>query len=113
MKNPVILLILTFFLVLAGCDGSIPSADNSQHFDPIQAKKDYADISFSVADISEQSYKKGSAVAVSLTVPLDPADDFQSFFSITGKNNTVLPGAWVLSDNGLTVYFPDIEPSQT
>jgi uncharacterized protein YfaS (alpha-2-macroglobulin family) len=113
MKNPFVLLMLTVLFVLIGCDDSSTTPDKIKLFDSAQAQKNYADMDFSVLDISEQSYKNGSAIAVSLSVPLDPTRDFQSFFSLTQNEQSKTPGAWVLADNGLTVYFPDIEPSQT
>jgi uncharacterized protein YfaS (alpha-2-macroglobulin family) len=85
----------------------------SKSFNLSHVKKQYANRDFEVADISEQSYQNGAALAVTLSVPLNPKNDFQSFFKVSDKQGQIVKGNWIISNNGLVAYFPEIEPSST
>lgn len=122
MNKIIFLLLGLFFMSLTGCNQSqstteSQSVNNPQSlekpFDLEKAKQRYANIQLAVADISEQNYNNSSALAVTLNVPLDPAQDFQSFFKVSDKKGQAVKGAWILSSSGLVAYFPEIEPSST
>ncbi len=113
MNNIISSFLICFVIFISGCDSSSTSTDDSKPkpFDLKIAQQQYAGIELTVADISEQNYNNGSALAVTLTVPLNPAEDFQSFFKVSDKNGQRIKGSWELSNSGLVVYFPTIEPS--
>jgi hypothetical protein len=118
-------LLLLFFVSLTGCNQSQSTSSAStgqaisntkqpeKPFDLEKAKQQYANIQLAVADISEQNYNNSSALAVTLNVPLNPAEDFQAFFKVSDKQGQAVKGAWILSASGLVAYFPEIEPSST
>jgi len=112
-KLPSILLLL-FFVFLIACDDQQSPNDNQKStkaFDLVTIKKQYANTELEVLDISEQSYQNGAALAVTLSTPLNPAHNFQSFFKVSDKKGQIVSGGWILSANGLVAYFPSIEPS--
>ncbi|NOQ36181.1 MAG: hypothetical protein GQ569_09840, partial [Methylococcaceae bacterium] len=128
MPNIISFLLLSLVIFISACD--VPQSQNSNNtqknsitnallsnpvkskpFNLDKAKQQYAGIELTVADISEQNYNNGSALAVTLTTPLNPAEDFQSFFKVSDKDGQVIAGSWELSNSGLVAYFPTIEPS--
>ncbi|MDQ7090351.1 MAG: alpha-2-macroglobulin [Methylococcales bacterium] len=115
MNNIISALLLCLVVFVSGCDSNSNSTDvtasKSKPFDLKIAQQHYAGIDLTIADISEQNYNKGSALAVTLTVPLNPAEDFQDFFKVSDKKGQAITGSWELSKSGLVVYFPTIEPS--
>jgi uncharacterized protein YfaS (alpha-2-macroglobulin family) len=114
MNNIISSFLICLVIFINGCDfGSQPKATalKEKPFDLKVAKQQYAGIDLTIADISEQNYNKGSALAVTLTTPLNPAKDFQSFFKVSDKDGQRIKGSWELSKSGLVVYFPTIEPS--
>ncbi|MDH3348522.1 MAG: hypothetical protein OEM02_10560, partial [Desulfobulbaceae bacterium] len=72
----------------------------------------YENIALEVLDISERSYDGGNALAVTLSVPLDPVAEHKGYFYVTKNNSGRADGEWVLSESGTTLYFPYIEPKQ-
>jgi uncharacterized protein YfaS (alpha-2-macroglobulin family) len=121
MNKIISFLLLLFFLSLSGCNQpSTTVATNTPQsnkkiadnpFDLEKVKQQYANVQLTVADISEQNYNNSSALAVTLNVPLNPAQDFQSFFKVSDKQGQAVKGAWILSNSGLIAYFPEVEPS--
>lgn len=129
MTNIISFLLLSLVIFISGCDGqqsqtsnntqvtqtttsnALLSTHKAKPFDLDKAKQQYAGIELTVADISEQNYNNGSALAVTLTTPLNPSEDFQSFFKVSDKDGQVIAGSWELSNSGLVAYFPTIEPS--
>lgn len=114
------LFLVSLSLIINGCDfnstdtNAVQSktlASKEQAFDLKRAKQHYAGQTLSIANISEQNYNRGSALAITLTVPLNPSENFQSFFKVSDENGQMITGSWELSSSGLVVYFPTIEPS--
>ncbi len=113
MNNIISSILICLVIFISGCDfESQPKTTvKEKPFDLKIAKQQYAGIDLTIADISEQNYNKGSALAVTLTTPLNPAEDFQGFFKVSDKEGQAISGSWELSKSGLVVYFPTIEPS--
>ncbi|MEY4768259.1 MAG: hypothetical protein RL637_898 [Pseudomonadota bacterium] len=113
--NKIIFWLLWIFLIsLNGCQNSDTTHSNEppvKAFDLAEAKRQYANLPLTIADISEQNYHNSSALAVTLTVPLDPSKDFQDFFKVSDLKGQAVEGAWIISPSGLELYFPNIEPS--
>ena len=106
-------LLLLLIFIAFGCSDKQPSTakTEAQPFDLVKVKKQYANIALEVSDISEQSYQNGAALAVTLSSPLDPKKDIQSFFKVSDKNGQTVTGNWIISTHGLVAYFPEINPS--
>ncbi len=75
-----------------------PDSGNSAAADPLR-----------VLDISERTYDNGPAVAIVLSKPLDPTVRHDEHIRISSTRE-MLKSAWVLSDDGRTLYFPHVEP---
>lgn len=73
----------------------------------------YANLAFKVLDISEQNYRNAPALSIRLASPLDAKSNFQSFFQVQDRQMKPVDGQWILSDNGVQLYFQNIEPQQT
>lgn len=113
-----VLLLFFFIIFLAGCNNdqktsSISKIKEKTIFDLASVKKQYANVELNVADISEQSYQNGAALAITLSTPLNPKLDFQSFLKVSDKEGQTVNGNWIISANGLVAFFPEIEPSTT
>ena len=82
------ILLLCFIFVITGCGDKQENTETAEKkaFDLASVKKQYTDVELVVADISEQSYQKGAALAVTLSTPLNPEYDFQSFFKVSDKD---------------------------
>jgi len=108
-------LLLLLFLSLTACSDKQSETDKGQKkvFDLVSIKKQYANTELEIADISEQSYQNGAALAVTFSVPLNPKQNFQDFFKVSDKKGQIFNGNWIISSNGLVAYFPEIEPSTT
>ena len=78
-----------------------------------QLIRSYANIPFKVVDFSERTYDGGPAIAVTFSVPLDPTQDYASLVSATKIGEGLVKGGWVLSQDGLVLYFPHVEPDTT
>ncbi len=114
MNNIFSSFLICLVIFISGCDSSSESkatTSKEKPFDLTVVKQHYAGIELTIANISEQNYNKGSALAVTLTVPLNPAENFQSFFKVSDKKGQQIKGSWELSSSGLVVYFPTINPS--
>ena len=64
---------------------------------------------FRVLDIGERTYQNGPAVAVVVSKPLDPTVRHDAHIRISDTRR-LLKSAWVISDDGRTLYFPHVEP---
>jgi len=108
-------LFICIFFIFTGCsDEQAPAkVKTTKSFDLTAVKKQYANTELEVADISEQSYQNGAALAVTLSTPLNPKNDFQSFLKVSDKEGQTVSGNWIISANGLIAYFPEINPSST
>jgi uncharacterized protein YfaS (alpha-2-macroglobulin family) len=115
MPKIISFLLLLVVMLTSGCDqtSTHSTKPSEKPFNLEKAKQQYANIPLTVADISEQNYNNSMALAVTLSVPLNPAEDFQSFFKVSDKKGQAVAGAWIVSASGLVVYFPEIEPSST
>lgn len=113
MNKLISILLLCFIFVITGCDDRHENTETAEKkaFDLAHVKKQYTDIELVVTDISEQSYQNGAALAVTLSTPLNPEKDFQSFFKVSDKKGQIVNGNWIISANGLVAYFPEIDPS--
>ncbi len=67
------------------------------------------DAGFRVLDIGERTYGGGPAIAVILSAPLDPTLRHDKHIRISDTQE-LLKSAWVLSEDGRTLYFPHVEP---
>ncbi|NOR70832.1 MAG: alpha-2-macroglobulin family protein, partial [Methylomarinum sp.] len=114
-KFTTLLLLIFALLIISGCSDKQANKEtlDKKSFDLVNVKQQYAGIELEVADISEQSYQNGAALAVTLSTPLNPKKDFQSFFKVSDKNGQTINGNWIVSANGMVVYFPEIEPSSS
>ncbi|WP_199610797.1 alpha-2-macroglobulin family protein [Flocculibacter collagenilyticus] len=133
-KNFIVLVVITM-LALTGCgaennNASEPHASSKTHtqssgnsgiaatpsqptepeFNLEQVQQAYRNTQLTVLDISERSREGRNSIAITLSVPLDPSQDHQSFFNISAKNQGAVDGAWIVSKSGKTVWFPFVEP---
>ena len=90
---------------------SLNSQPQAVVFDKQQVLNDYAGKSVEVLDISERSYDGGNALAVTLSVPLDPAENHDDYLSVSIVNGANINGAWVISESGKIAYFTSTAPS--
>ncbi|WP_281555865.1 alpha-2-macroglobulin [Thalassomonas sp. RHCl1] len=137
MKNKLVTLMLAWALVfvgygLSGCSeekvsdtgqektpdtiiskGLTAKKANEPAFNSEQVLRDYQHTELKVLDVSERNKDGKNAIAVTLSVPLDPAEDHQDYFNISTKKHGASDGAWVVSASGKTVWFPYVEPQTT
>ncbi len=77
----------------------------------------YQGVPVQVADISDDSFDDGNAVAVTFSVPLDGSRDFQRYLSVQKKQAdgswAMTAGGWILSPDGSTVFFDQVEPDSS
>ena len=64
---------------------------------------------FRVLDISERTYQNGPSIAVILSQALDPTRRHDDHIRISDEER-LLKSAWVLSEDGRTLFFPHVEP---
>ena len=64
---------------------------------------------FKVLDISERTYDGGPSIAVVLSEALDPTIRHDSNLVIS-DGQAVLKSVWILSDDGRTLYYPNVKP---
>ncbi len=112
MHNIFITLLLCLGILLSGCQDQADNAkQDNKTFDLAKVKQQYQGIALNLSDISEQSYQNGAALAISFSTPLNPKENVQDFFKLSDKNKQTIDGSWIISENGLRVYFPEIEPA--
>ncbi len=63
---------------------------------------------FRVLDISERTYDNGPAIAVLVSEPLDPTVRHDEHLRISDTRE-LLKSAWVLSEDGRTLWFPNVD----
>lgn len=109
--------LLSVLLVLStGCsDHSSPDTEagnrlkkDGKTLDELQSI--YADTEFKVLDISEREWKGKNALAITLSVPLDPKSDFQPYLAVNQVRGKSIDGAWILSDDKRVLYFTATQP---
>lgn len=122
-----LLLLLTF---ISGCEQT-PQHTDKKTTDPVQnksfsqddavtdrssssvnlaeVKKQYSDIALKVLDASLQTYRGKPALSLSLSVPLNPAENHQQNLQVMTDDERLVDGAWQLSDNGRQLYFTAID----
>ncbi len=81
------------------------------NFNLAQVLKDYPQTPLTILDVSERSKDGRNAIAVTLSVPLNPAIDQQKYLAISNINNQPVDGAWQLSASGRTLWFPYTDAS--
>ena len=79
-------------------------------FDLESVLRDYEGVDLEVVDVSERSLDGRNVLAVTLSVPLDPAKPFQSWFAVREIDGPAPDGAWVVSANGRVVRFLGSQP---
>ncbi|MEH6651073.1 MAG: alpha-2-macroglobulin [Motiliproteus sp.] len=90
---------------------SVRAVDEQANFDLEAAKRDYQQTAIRVLDISERTLDGRNALAVMLSVPLNPAEDHQGYFNVSQQGGGVVDGAWLLSPSGKTAWFPYTDPN--
>jgi uncharacterized protein YfaS (alpha-2-macroglobulin family) len=127
-----LVLLASFSTVLTGCGEQQESSDTGKPPSSLTAqatatpeKEDAASAektsskpaddgtTLTILDVAEHAHDGGSALAVVLSSPLDPADNHQDYLNVAlNQDGQVgrVDGSWVLSDSGRILYFPHIEP---
>ncbi|NBA95085.1 alpha-2-macroglobulin [Pseudomonas sp. R5(2019)] len=72
----------------------------------------YAGRELSVVDVSEVQLDGASALSVSFSVPLDPAQEFADKLHLVDTVNGKVDGAWELSDNLMELRLRHLEPKR-
>lgn len=90
---------------------SVTHSDRTTPFDLASVQRDYRDRPLEVLDISERTLDGRNALAVTLSVPLNPAEDHSGYFNVSRRNGELVDGGWILSASGKIVWFPHIEPN--
>lgn len=111
---------LAGFLALTGCNTNDDTESKpatapvtSAPLSAAEIAKRFSALKFEILDISEQNYQNRVSLALVLSSPLDAKTDFQSQLQVLGSDNRPVAGGWLLADNGLSLYFQNIEPEQT
>ena len=99
--------------VLSNTTQAATEAGAEPSFDRQRVLKDYQGTPLRVVDISEREKDGRNAIAVTLSVPLDPSVNHQNYFHISTELENRVDGAWIVSKSGKTVWFPYTEPSRT
>ncbi|MFC1749828.1 MG2 domain-containing protein [Pseudomonadota bacterium] len=94
-------------LGLLACVGLCLVAMDAWGGDINQARKQYAQTAFQLADVSEVSYEDAPAIGVTFSVPLN--EGFEEYLNVSINNGRQVDGGWILSDSGSTAYFTNIE----
>jgi len=125
MQHNAIHYLATVFCVimLSGCTETQDPADDATGvstlstttphepaFDLTRIREDYGDQPLTVLDISERTHNNRNALAVTFSVPINPADNIQRYLNVSKKSSGVVDGSWVLSDSGKIAWFDHIEP---
>jgi len=82
-------------------------------FDLATVQREYQGRALKVLDISERTLEGRNALAVTLSVPLNPADDHNGYFNVSRQNGGLVDGGWILSASGKIAWFPHTEPATT
>ncbi|WP_111979341.1 alpha-2-macroglobulin family protein [Algibacillus agarilyticus] len=80
-------------------------------FNREQVLADYAQTPLTILDVSERNKDGRNSIAITLSVPLDPALNHQKYFNVSAAKQGAVEGAWVLSNSGKTIWFPYVEPN--
>jgi uncharacterized protein YfaS (alpha-2-macroglobulin family) len=80
-------------------------------FDLHRAQQDHKGIKLTILDASERNREGRNSLAVTLSVPLDPAVNHQSYFKVINRKGEAVEGAWVLSSSGKIAWFSNTEPN--
>ena len=79
-------------------------------FNRQQVLQDYGDTALTILDVSERNKDGRNSIAITLSVPLDPAENHQKYFSISEARKGSVDGALIISKSGKTVWFPYVKP---
>lgn len=99
---------------LAACSPEPESDNNSgreQPFNLQQIKTDYKGQPLQILDVSERQHKGRNSIAITLSVPLNPAQNHQKYFSISTSKGAQIDGSWQVSRSGKRALFSNIEPN--
>lgn len=111
-------------LVLVGCgkpqraeqqnQSQSESAAQTQEpaFDLKQVQQAYKGVALSVLDISERNKDGRNAIAITLSVPLDPSVNHQDHLQLSDEQGKTVEGAWQLSGSGKIAWFDHTEPAK-
>ena len=124
MPNKGLLLALALSL-LSACDSSTPdpvasvptAAPEARQAatvaaDPEALRARYAGRELTVVDVSEVQIDGASALSVSLSVPLDPEQNFAERLHLVDSKSGKVDGAWELSDNLMELRLRPLEPQR-
>lgn len=114
MKRLYLLLLLLCLLTACGEESPAPGAGTAPRTAPVESletlAKRYRDTVLTVLDISEREWQGKNAIAVTLSVPLDPKSNLQPYLEVNQVNGSNVEGAWVLSDDKRVLYFTATQP---
>lgn len=74
-------------------------------------KEDFAQSPFKVLQIAELSYQNSPAIAVTLSVPVDPNANWRNYLQVLSDQGAPFSGDWILGEQLNVVYFPFVEPN--
>ena len=109
-----LLLVVLLGLFLAACSDSTDQAASGSKGAPVESletlRERFAGAELTVLDVSEREWQGKNAIAVTLSVPLDPKSDFQRFLAVSQRQGATVDGAWILADDRRSLYFPASAP---
>ena len=114
-----LLLLVVLLAFVAGCSKAPESAgkgnaeSQTPHLSLQQLAERYATTPFKVLDISEREWQGRNALAVTLSVPVDPKSNIQPFLAVNEVHGKSADGAWQLSDDKRILYFTATKPRTT
>jgi len=112
-----IITLLSFLMFLTACqedsieDNNQINANQSIQSQPNSNQEfNYSELTpFKILSMTEGIYESAPALQINLSLPIKP--DYSNHISVTHKQQTV-SGDWIISENGLSLYFPFIESDQ-
>ena len=75
-------------------------------------KKRYAGRELNIVDVSEVQLDGASALSVSVSVPLDPEQNFAERLHLIDSKSGTVDGAWELSDNLMELHLRHLQPQR-
>ncbi len=103
-------------LCLAGCgdDQAVSPSGRSSTPESLETLRErFAGAEQKVLDVAEREWQGKNAIAITLSVPLDPSSNFQRFLAVNQSGGGKVDGAWILADDRRTLYFPATAPQTT
>lgn len=99
-----------------------PKADTTGHvkakekavkkLDIAQAREKYKGVPLKVLDVSERTYQNKNHIAIRLSVPIDPAGNYNDvLFAVNKTTPTDEQAQWRVSESGKLVYLMNTQPN--